>query len=347
MPPKNCYSGIARELVAAATLDSHSSLGSAIIGFNENNKQLLIALAWDIYNALGPLDQEMVRQHSEFAKRVVHLWWFGALAFHLQSDDATLAEFRNDARRQVIADWPINNPGKPFPPYLVRDSDFEEVPPPRPVGARPGIEVPDPDHKWLPYPYAHMFKPCGDYTLGTNERLTFTLRADFPLQLVSPGLKKSFTYIIKDPSLRVVKIGKGDNDLGGSAKSTIERYRRLPKKVVGKPRKYGSRTGPAAIMRKRMLAARAAAAAAQQEGEVSCCLWVYFLPDVMVPPDVMDQAHVKLGAGGLEQPLVRAYVLGHNGEYPAGNVQEKGGKHRSWAAAAVALGLYTGSDDED
>ena len=145
-------------------------------------------------------------------------------------------------------------------------------------------------------------------------------------------LKKSFTYIIKDPSLEVVKIGKGDNDLGGSAKSTIERYRRLPKKVVGKPRKYGSRTGPAAIMRKRMLAARAAAAAAQQEATVSCCLWVYFLPDVMVPPDVMDPAHVKLGAGGLEQPLVRAYVLGNNGEYPAGNVQEKGGKNRSWAA---------------
>jgi hypothetical protein len=345
MPPKNCYSGIARELVAAATLDSHSSLGSALLGFNENDKQLLIALAWDIYNALGPLDQEMLKKHSEFAKRIVHLWWIGALAFHLQSDSATLAEFRNDARRKVIEDWAINNNGKPVPVYLV--DEFEKVPLPRPVGARPGIEVPDPDHKWLPYPYAHMFLPCGDYRLGTNELLTFTLRTDFPLELVRPNLKKSFTYIIKDPSLKVVKIGKGDNDLGGSAKSTIQRYRRLPKKVVGKPRKYGSRTGPAAIMRKRMLAARAAAAAAQQEVEVSCCLWVYFLPDVMVPPDVMDPAHVKLGAGGLEQPLVRAYVLGNNGEYPVGNVQERGGKNSSWAATAVALGLYTGSDDED
>ena len=345
MPPKKPpYDGIENALVATARLDSRSSLWSAIIGFYDKEKHLLKALAGDIYDALGSLDKAMAIRHSEFAKRIVHLWWFGALAFHLQSDSATLAEFRNDARRKVIADWPINNKGKKLPPYLV--GEFEDVSLPRPVGARPGIEVPDPDHKWLSYPYAHMFKPCGDYTLGTNERLTFTLRADFPLQLVSPGLKKSFTYIIKDPSLEVVKIGKGDYDLGGSAKSTIQRYRRLPKKVVGKPRKYGSRTGPAAIMRKRMLAARAAAAAAQQEATVSCCLWVYFLPDVTVPPDVMDPAHVKLGSGGLEQPLVRAYVLGHNGEYPAGNVQEKGGK-RSWAAAAVALGLYIGSDDED
>ena len=47
-------------------------------------------------------------------------------------------------------------------------------------------------------------------------------------------------------------------------------------------------------------------------------------------------------SAAFEQPLVRAYVLG-NGKYPDGNVQESG--QRSWAAAAVALGLY--SDDDD
>ena len=51
----------------------------------------------------------------------------------------------------------------------------------------------------------------------------------------------------------------------------------------------------------------------------------------------------RIGIG--ETPrVVRAYVLGNNGDYPVGNVQERGGK-RSWAAAAVALGLY--SDDDN
>ena len=82
-----------------------------------------------------------------------------------------------------------------------------------------------------------------------------------------------------------------------------------------------------------------AAPGAQELATVSCGLWVFFLPDVMVPPEQMDSEHVKLGAGMLEQPLVRAYVLGNKGEYPVGNVKESG--QRSWAVAAVALGLYS------
>ena len=82
--------------------------------------------------------------------------------------------------------------------------------------------------------------------------------------------------------------------------------------------------------------------AEQEPPTVSCGLWVFFLPDAMVPQEQMVPAHVKLGAGMLEQPLVRAYVLGNKGEYPVGNVKESG--QRSWVVAAVALGLYSDGD---
>ena len=58
------------------------------------------------------------------------------------------------------------------------------------------------------------------------------------------------------------------------------------------------------------------------------------LPTVTVSEELMDPTHVLLVAGKVEQSLVSAYVAGHGGEYPPGNVKERGEK---WADAAVSL----------
>ena len=53
----------------------------------------------------------------------------------------------------------------------------------------------------------------------------------------------------------------------------------------------------------------------------------------------MDPKHALLVAGKVEQSLVSSYVAGHGGEYPLGNVKERGEK---WKDAAVRMRLDRG-----
>jgi hypothetical protein len=321
MPPKNePYSGIFRELVAAASLKPHSSLGSAILGFYDKEKHLLTSLAGDIYDALGSLDKAMASRHSEFAKRIVHLWWIGALAFHLQLDCAKLAEFRNAARRKVIADWAITTKGRPVPPYLV--DDFEEVPvPEEPVPTRED-SAPRGRFDWLPHGGVD-FTPAGQYTVGPNgDRLLFEFDPSLPPALYAmcavqhrPGL---YMFLLESDTEEVLKIGMFGNGNLSSACSTMSKYcgRFTDTDITSK--KWDSRLGPAQGIAKTLTDAATAGMPAK------CHWYICMLPKVVAEHKLYLEGDLQMSARSFENGCVQAYKRAHGGEVPRYNVQEGG-----------------------
>jgi hypothetical protein len=317
MPQTKPYSGIALQLVAAARSKPDSSLGSAIIGFNKNNTQLLTASAWDIYNALGPLDQEMASRHSEFAKRIVHLWWIGALSFHLRQDWAKLAEFRNATRRKVIADWATSTNGRAVPDYLV--SAFEVPEEPVPTREESGR------FDWLPHDGVD-FTPAGECTVGHDgNRLVFEFDPSFPPALYAmctephrPGLYMFQTVV--GGETEVVKIGMFGNGNRSSGSKTISKYcgRFTDPEITSK--KWDSRLGPAQGIAKILTDAATA-------GKPAKCHWyICMLPKVEVVAEhkLYLEGDVQMSAQSFENGCVQAYKRAHGGKVPRYNVKEGG-----------------------